>query len=226
VRAMLGADPSLLRLLTGQGEYGERPPSSYHIYTWTIGASLTPLEVAAQFEQRETLAVLRGFATPVQRFVSACMTGDEEGARALARAQPGVVRSLAADEQRALPDAAWNGNARAVALMIELGFDPTAPGRDGGTALHCAAWEGSAASVAVILRHPDARSLVTLRDATYGATPLGWCCHGSLHGNPAGQHAEIARLLLAAGAVPGPDSEHASETVRAAIDAWTLERQR
>ncbi|HKG90767.1 MAG TPA: ankyrin repeat domain-containing protein [Gemmatimonadaceae bacterium] len=226
VRAMLDADPSLLRLLTGQGEYGERPPSSYHIYTWTIGASLTPLEVAAQFEQPEALAAMRGFASPTRRFVSACMTGDEEGARALARAQPGVVRSLAADEQRALPHAAWHGNARTVALMLELGFDPTVPGHDGGTALHCAAWQGSAASVAAILRHPDARSLVALRDAFYGATPLGWCCHGSLHGNPAGQHAEVARLLLAAGATPGPDSEHASEAVRTAIDAWMVERQR
>lgn len=34
LRAMLESDPSLLERRTGQGEYGEQPPSSFHIYTW------------------------------------------------------------------------------------------------------------------------------------------------------------------------------------------------
>lgn len=36
-RAMLRANPKLLDLRTGHGEYGEKPPSSYRIYEWTIG---------------------------------------------------------------------------------------------------------------------------------------------------------------------------------------------
>ncbi len=39
VREMLMANPSLLGERTGQGAYGEQPPSSFHIYFWTLGAS-------------------------------------------------------------------------------------------------------------------------------------------------------------------------------------------
>jgi ankyrin repeat protein len=103
--------------------------------------------------------------------------------------------------------------------MVELGFDPRTPGHDSGTALHCAAWEGSPATVAALLRHPDARALVALKDAHYGGSPLGWCCHGSLHGNRDHDHAGVARLLLDAGAQPGRDTTNASPAVRAVIDA-------
>jgi hypothetical protein len=64
--------------------------------------------------------------------------------------------------------------------------------------------------VTALLRHPDARALVAIRDARYGATALGWCCHGSLHGNVSHDHAGVARRLLEAGAERGPDTEGAS----------------
>lgn len=104
-------------------------------------------------------------------------------------------------------------------MMLELGFDPRTPGHDSGTALHCAAWEGSVETVATLLRHPAARELVDIRDAHYGATPLGWCCHGSLHGNRRHDHAGVARLLLDAGAVRGSDAPHASPAVLAVLAA-------
>jgi len=219
VRRMLEANPGLLDLRTGQGDYGEQPPSSYHIYFWTIGASRSPLDVAAQFEQRDTLETMLAFASPLHRLLSAARSGDEARARAVVREQPGIVGSMSPQDHRALADAAWSGDAGAVALMLELGFDPRAPGHDSGTALHCAAWEGSVATVAALLRHPDARALVSIRDAHYGATPLGWCCHGSLHGNRENDHAGVARLLLDAGAQPGPDTAHASPAVQSVIAA-------
>ena len=94
--------------------------------------------------------------------------------------------------------------------MLDLGFDPRTAGHDSGTALHCAAWQGSPETVAALLRHPDAAELVAIKDAHYGATPLGWCCHGSRFGPAARDHAAVARLLLAAGARPGPDTSEAS----------------
>ena len=217
VRAMLEANAAQLDLRTGQGEYGEKPPSSYHIYLWTIGSNLSPMQVAEQFGQRATLAAMQEFATPVQRFVAAVRSGD---ALAMVRANPGIIASLAPSDHRALADAAWRGDAQAVAAMIELGFDPRVTGHDSGTALHCAAWEGSAESVAAILRHPDARELVTIKDGHYGATPLGWCTHGSVHGNPRHDHARVAQLLLDAGAVPGKDTSGASPGVEAVIADW------
>ncbi|HEY0876417.1 MAG TPA: hypothetical protein VGD94_23285 [Vicinamibacterales bacterium] len=215
---MLRADPALLDLRTGHGSYGEQPPSSYHIYFWTIGAGRSPLDVAAQFDQPDTLAAMLAIASPVQRLLFACRRGDKAAARALVRDHPGIVGSMAPEAHRALADAAWHGDARAVALMLDLGFDPATPGHDSGTSLHLAAWEGSVETLAALLRHPAGRGLVSVRDAHYGATPLGWCCHGSLHANPGHDHAGAARLLLEAGAVPGPDTEAASAAVRAVLD--------
>jgi ankyrin repeat protein len=220
VRAMLQANPGLLDLRTGRGAYAEQRPSSYHIYFWTIGDSRSPLDVAAQFEHQETLDAMLTFATPLQRFHFACRRGDEARARSLLREHPGLIDSMTPIDHRAITDAAWNGDARAVALMLELGFDPRTPGHDSGTALHCAAWEGSATTVAALLRHREAPALVAIRDANYGATPLGWCCHGSRFGNASHDHAGVARLLLEAGARPGADTSEASPSVEAVLAAW------
>jgi ankyrin repeat protein len=220
VREMLERDRGLLDLRTGQGEYGEKPPSSYHIYFWTIGDSFSPLDVAAQFEQQETLDAILSFASTLQRLLFACRSGDESAARAIVRDHPSIVRSMRPEDHRTLADAAWNGNVRAVALMLDLGFDPRVTGHDSGTPLHLAAWEGSAETVVALLRHPAAAELVSIRDANYDATPLGWCCHGSLHGNRCHDHAAAARLLLDAGARTGPDTAEASSAVQAILASW------
>lgn len=214
LRRMIEADPSLLGRRTHQGEYGERPPSSFHIYTWTIGQNLSPFQVAAQFEQDEALDVLRGFATPKEQFLAACARADEREVTRLARENPGLVESMTPQDHRALPDAAWSGNADAVTLMLELGFDPAPPGQDVGSALHCAAWQGSAACVEAVLRHADGRALVNRRDAVHGSTPLGWCCHGAVHcGNPQGDYPAVARLLADAGARADPNLDAPPEVL-------------
>jgi len=222
---MLQANPGLLDLRTSRGDYDQKPPSSYHIYFWTIGDSRSPLDVSAQFDQPETLAAMLEFASPRQQLLFACRRGDAERARRIVREHPGIIAAMSPADHRVIADAAWNGEARAVALMLELGFDPRTPGHDSGTPLHCAAWEGSAETVAALLRHPDARTLVAIKDAHYGATPLGWCCHGSLHGNQSHDHAGVARLLLAAGAQPGPDTRNASPSVRAVFEGEGEERR-
>jgi ankyrin repeat protein len=216
-QAMLQANPGLLDLRTAQGEYGEKPPSSYHIYFWTIGDGLSPLDVAAQFEQRETLGALLALTPPLQRLLFACRQGDETSARSLVQAHHGLVESMAPEHHRLLADAAWSGAARAVTLMLELGFNPRITGHDSGTPLHLASWEGSVESVSALLRLSDARDLVTIKDAYHGATPLGWCCHGSLHGNRSHDHAGVARLLIEAGALPGADTQEASPAVQAVL---------
>lgn len=212
VSELVAVDPGVLALRTGEGAYGEQPPSSYHIYFWTIGGNRSPLDVALQFEHPELLEIMRPFATSLQRLLFACRGGDAAEARAIVRAEPGLVASLSPADQRALTDAAWNGEARAVELMLELGFSPTAPGQDGGTALHCAAWYGSPETVAVLLAHPGSAALLEIREPVHHATPLGWCGHASRHGNTSRDHAGVARLLLAAGARV-PDGFEASRAV-------------
>lgn len=219
VRELLRANPSLLDLRTTQGDYAERPPSSFHIYMWTIGANLSPMQVAARFQQDDTLQAMREGASPAQRLVFACVRGDADEARALHAANPRLVEALRPTDLRALPDAAWAGDTAAVSLMLELGFDPMATGHDGGTALHCAAWQGATDCVAAILRHPERRALVERRESTYGGVALDWCCHGSQHcGNPAADYPSVARMLLEAGSPLPRNPEGASGAVRAVIE--------
>jgi ankyrin repeat protein len=221
-RALLEANPGLLQLRTGQGEYGTRAPSSFHIYLWTIGANFTPLQTASRFHQRETLDAMRAYASAEQRLLLACHEGNRDEATAIVDAHPGIIDQLGEVDRRALTDEAWAANAKAVELMMELGFDPAArsvSGPTGGTALHCAAWEGSVECVAAILRYPRGRALIHVQDDTYHGTPLNWCDHGSLNcGNPRADHAEVARLLLTAGAQV-PEMFEASDAVAAVLNA-------
>jgi ankyrin repeat protein len=220
--AMIAADPSALHLRTGQGEYAEKPPSSFHIYLWAIGHNMTPLQAAARFKQFETLAALSRVASPEQRLLLACHQGDASEARAIVRDHPGIVERLTGADRRALTDEAWAANAPAVALMLELGFDPAAPavvGPKGGNALHCAAWEGSPECIRALLAYPSGRALLNSREDRFGGTPLSWCCHGSRNcGRPDADHAEVARLLLAAGEVLNPDLQNCSDEMQAVLD--------
>jgi ankyrin repeat protein len=195
-RELLQANSALLDEKTGRGRYAEMPPSSFHMYFWTIGSNRSPLEVAAQFGHADTLAAMLAFATPVQQLRLACRRTDTDAARALVRAHPGLVASLSAQDHRAITDAAWDGDAPAVALMLELGFDPATPGHDSGTALHCASWQGSAETVAVLLSTPQGRALLTVRDAHHQDMPIGWCRHGAVHGPRGGDFAAVEQLLL------------------------------
>jgi ankyrin repeat protein len=208
VRDMLTANAALLELRTSQGEYGEKPPSSYHIYQWTLGPSLTPMQAAAKFGHRATIEVMQAFASPVQQLLLACHEGRAADAHAIVTENPGIVERLEGADRRALTDEAWTANAPAVALMMELGFDPAVAavtGPTGGTALHCAAWEGSAACVSAILAYPRGQALIEAHDPVYNGTPLSWCSHGSRNSSkPYENYIEVARLLVAAGAKPTP----------------------
>jgi len=223
-RAMLEANPSLLQLRTSQGDYGEKHPSSYHVYQWTIGPNYSPLQTAAKFKQHETLRVMEQFASPAERLLLACHEGDAATARAIVAAHPGIVQQLGRRDAQALANEARLANAPAVALMMELGFDPAVPSGPhfrGGNALHNACWEGCVECVDAILRYPSGRALLETRDQSYGGTPLSWTSHGSSNcGNPRANHAEVARRLLAAGA-PLPTSAEGwegSEEFMAVID--------
>lgn len=224
-RQLVADDPSVLGLRTNHPPYGEEPPSSFHIYTWTIGQRRTPMEVAAQFAREDTLAALRELATPRQRFIAACTLGDERDTRAVLLEHPGLMDQLDAVDHQALPAAAWASNVPAVELMLALGFPLDTPGQDNGTALHCAAWQGSVACVAAVLRHPGGPALLTVRDSTHGGTPLGWCCHGSQNGaNRDADYPAVARLLLEAGAPADYQPGDATDEVEEVIEGWRLGR--
>jgi ankyrin repeat protein len=131
------------------------------------------------------------------------------------------MANLGPAEHGLLAHEAWLANAGAVALMLELGFDPASRSPNGGTALHCAAWMGSSECVAIVLKYPAGRALVDTRDPTFGATPLGWCTHGSRNnGRQGADYAGVARLLIEAGAriEPSMADENLPEELHAVID--------
>ena len=85
-----------------------------------------------------------------------------------------------------------------------LGFDASAPGVDGGTALHAACWVGHVRIVEQIL----ALGVVPVdaRDPTHQSTPLGWTAFGSVHRRASGaDYVAVVDRLVAAGAdITGP----------------------
>ena len=167
------------------------------------------MQAAARFSQHEVLEVMRAFASAEQLLLAACHDGRRDEALNIVQDNPGIVQRLGPHDRRALTDEAWNANAKAVELMLELGFDPSVPGTggaSGGTALHCAAWEGSVECVSALLRYSSGRALVHVKDPTFGGTPVDWSRHaaqqsnaqGSAPNNTQANHAEVERLLVAA----------------------------
>jgi hypothetical protein len=72
-----------------------------------------------------------------------------------------------------------------------------------------------------LLHYPAGRSLLDVREETYGGTPLSGCSHGSVNcGDPQMNHAAVARMLLAAGARLDPEMAdwEGSDAFQAVID--------
>ena len=97
---------------------------------------------------------------------AACMRGDEQGARALATADPALAK-----DPSPLLSAAELGNARAVAILLALGAPATASGQDGVTPLHRAVQSGS---LEAVQRLVAAGADVDLREKRWRGTALSW----------------------------------------------------
>ena len=170
------------------------------IYRWVLGHYLTPIEVASRLGYSDMVDHLLAQASPAQRLLAACALADRAAAERIVADHPGIVSSLTPSQQRAIAYRAYWNDTAAVALMLDVGFDPRAIGHDNGDTLHWAAFLGNAGMVRVLLARNPA---IGVRDAGYGGTPLDWCVHGSLHGEKCrtGAFAEVARLLIDAGEV-------------------------
>ena len=222
LRKVIAGDPGAARVVLGQTEYALCPKApGEHIYTYRFSGGMTPYQVAVEFGNTECAAILLETASPRERFLSACSVGDEAAARAILAERPGVVGELTERDRYVLAHAAWAGRDAAVKLMLDVGIDPATRGPGESTPLHRAAWRGHAPVVRTVLTHPAAKrrlkELVSAVEASFKATPLGWCYHGSTNcGNPAGDYAAIARMLLEAGA-EREDVSGASAAVREAV---------
>jgi ankyrin repeat protein len=191
-----GCHVEMLDLLLARGaDPNAAGPDGRSPYRVAIGQGRTAL--AAMLRRHGA----RDDATAAERFLSACLRGDQAGARELIAEDPGLVDRLTEDERGAIGLAAERGDTEAVRLMLDLGFPLDARrGDHGSTALHAAAYSGSAETVRLLLaRGAD----IEARDVTWDSTPLEWAKVGSGQRPRTGHDPDWAttvRILLDAGA--------------------------
>ena len=207
-----GADANL-----AWGDDGEGP---LHVAArrWDVAMAEHLVRYGADVSQRRadgatphTLAELHGNAgvaawllghgakdelSPIDRFIAACARGDRGAAEAMLAARPSLRTELRPDHHLMLHRPAESGNAAVLDTMLACGFAPDARDKDNVTPLHRAAMGG----------HPDAvRTLlkfgadVNAHDGMFSATPLIWAVEGRSNPKHAGDHVEVARVLIANG---------------------------
>jgi ankyrin repeat protein len=170
----------------------------------TVGLSRgSAYSLAARYGQTHAMDWLREHGaqtdlTPTEEFFVACGRGDESAVHAILAARPELVSSLSEEDKLVLAFAAGDGKVEAVRLMLLAGMPMTIRGDTGGTPLHQAAWYGQLEVVKLLLAH---HAPLEEKDTTYGGTPLGWACHGSMNcRNPNGDYPAIVEALIRAGA--------------------------
>ena len=148
---------------------------------------------------------------PLEQFIAAAARADRAAADAILAAHPDLAQQLTPTQHLMLQRPAESGNAAALEVMLERGFDPNVPDKDGVTALHRAAMGGHPDAVKALLRFGAS---VTALDGMFSATPLVWAVEGRGHAQPGSDHVGVARVLIDGGsplewtpppAAPGPE---------------------
>jgi ankyrin repeat protein len=193
-----------------------------HIYGWTLGFDVTPIDVARKYGHAHVVDVLLARASPKARLVDALWHGDEARARVELDAEPTLLATLGPEDRRLINDAAWWYRPAAVRLMLDLGFDPHVRGAHRSTTLDRASFHGYADIVAMLLEHDPDPPLTEQNE--FGGTPLGTCVYGAINGWKTGHgqdHVRTLELLLDAGAALDPTIV---PTGHDAIDAFLRNR--
>ena len=176
-----------------------------HIYGWTLGFDMTPIDVARKFGHADAERYLLDRMSTKARYIDALWHGDGKRVREIRAVHPAIRDELDDHERRAMTIAAWWYRPAAVRSMLEEGFDPHLFGVHRSTPLDRACFHGYVDIVRMLLAHDPAPPIEFTNE--FGGTPLGACIYGSLNGWVTGhpqEHAQTVRALLEAGAKLDP----------------------
>lgn len=194
---LLDNDPSCVAARVNNPGYPPVPP--FNIYCWTLGFGSSPHAVALRYGHRAVADLLEARSPAPIRLMNAVFAADEGAARAVLAEAPALLTSMTREQHGHLAHAIFQERFDAASLMLRLGFDPSAPGVDGGTALHAACWVGNVRLVGELLAHGGIE--LDARDRTHGSTLLGWAAFGSVNRRAAGSdYPAVIDRLIAAGA--------------------------
>jgi ankyrin repeat protein len=210
VERCLREDPDSHGYRTWHGKYtvahdGKRPATTAEIgdrrgdiYRWVFGHNVSAIDVARDLGDHHIERVLLSHATPMQRLLAACSRADHSVAEAIVAGYPGIVATISPDDQRLIADKAHANDTAAVALMLDLGFDPIARGVDNWEPIRWAAFHGNAEMTKRLLAYSPP---INVPDPSYGGTLLGACIYGSVHGwhSQTGDFKTTAQILIEAG---------------------------
>ena len=192
----------------------------------TTRAGLSALDMAERHHGKvEVVPALerhgsaRGERTPLDELIIAAAHGDEQRARALFEARPGLLSELRAGDRSRVSAFAEAGNRKGAVILARLGFDAASPSWMGMTPLHWAACRGNPEMLRELL---DAGA--PLLDAPGFGTPLHtalyqrWSSFGYRPGES--DYVGVVRVLLDAGvAVPADLRPSGDAAIDALIDA-------
>lgn len=178
--AVMRGRPNHLRLLIRLGADLDQP----------VGRSqMVPVRLAAEHGQHEILNILAGAGvdtalTPVEEFLDAIRTSDDERLRNLLATHPNIAKTAKDNHPGAIKNVTSNGDA-VLKTLLTLGLNIDArTGGNGTTALHVAAQANDVPRAQLLIKHGADPNLV---DNYVGATPWGWASHN--------HHDEVADYL-------------------------------
>ena len=178
----------------------------------------TPYALAILGGQKEVAALLklRGSRTDLSALDQFVEAASNPGQQVTARPSISALPEYA----HLVPHLAAVHNTAAVRGLLAAGLPVNARGEHGGTALHWACWKGYADLVKLLLDH---HASLDIKDQSFQAPPSGWLHHGTQNcGESGGDYAEVARLLIAAGA---PMESCNTATGNAEVDAVLREHK-
>src|SRR5262249_40888176 len=88
------------------------------IYRWGFQPNAAALDVASALAFDDVVELLLARATPRQRLLHACATGNRTAADTVVAANPEIVSTLTPEQQRLICDRAYDNHTAAVGLML------------------------------------------------------------------------------------------------------------